>query len=292
MRLPGFDYRHIQVGDVAITTAVAGSGPPLLLLHGYPQTHLMWRHVAPALAEHHTVVATDLRGYGDSDKPAPDDVGFAYAKRTMAADQVAVMQSLGFARFDVVAHDRGARVAHRLTLDWPHVVARLSVLDIVPTRHVFAHADQAMATAYFHWFFLATRGGIPERLIGLDPEFWLRSMIDRLLAPGAVIEPEVMREYLRCFSEPAAIAGSCADYRSAATIDLEHDEHDAAAGRTITCPTLVLWGEHGFVGRNYSVLEVWRDYADDVTGRALPTGHFVPEEDPDAVLEEIARFLQ
>jgi len=291
MHLPGFDYQRPQVGEVAITTAVAGSGPPLLLLHGYPQTHLMWRHIAPALAEHHTVVVTDLRGYGDSDKPAPDAAGTMYSKRTMAADQLAVMQSLGFDRFAVVAHDRGARVAHRLALDHPEAVDRLAVLDIVPTRHVFAHADQAMATAYFHWFFLATGGGIPERLIGLDPEFWLRSMVERLLAPGATIEPEVMDEYLRCFANPAAIAASCADYRSAATIDLEHDDVDAAAGRRVTSPTLVLWGERGFVGRNYDVLSAWRDYAGDVSGRALRTGHFVPEEDPHALLAELAGFL-
>ena len=291
MHLPGFDYQRPQVGEVAITTAVAGSGPPLLLLHGYPQTHLMWRHIAPALAEHHTVVVTDLRGYGDSDKPAPDAAGTMYSKRTMAADQLAVMQSLGFDRFAVVAHDRGARVAHRLTLDHPEAVDRLAVLDIVPTRHVFAHADQAMATAYFHWFFLATGGGVPERLIGLDPEFWLRSMVERLLAPGATIEPEVMDEYLRCFANPAAIAASCADYRSAATIDLEHDDVDAAAGRRVTSPTLVLWGERGFVGRNYDVLSAWRDYAGDVSGRALRTGHFVPEEDPHALLAELAGFL-
>lgn len=291
MRLPGFDYQRIQAGDVAIHTAVAGSGPPVLLLHGYPQTHLMWRHVAPVLAEHFTVVVTDLRGYGDSDKPPPDAAGTVYAKRAMGADQVAVMRTVGFDRFGVVAHDRGARVAHRLTLDHPHAVERLAVLDVVPTRHVFAHADQAMATAYFHWFFLATGGGIPERLIGLDPEFWLRAVVDRLLAPGAAIEAEVMSEYLRCFAEPAAIAASCADYRSAATIDLQHDDIDATAGRSVTSPTLVLWGERGFVGRNYQVLDVWRDYAADVSGRALPTGHFLPEEDAPAVLSELRSFL-
>lgn len=292
VRLPEpFAYRRIDTGDVTISAAVAGSGPPLLLLHGYPQTHLMWRHVAPTLARDRTVVVTDLRGYGDSDKPVPDDENARYGKRSMAADQVAVMRELGFDRFDVVGHDRGARVAHRLTLDHPDAVGRLAVLDIVPTRHVLTHVDLGLASGYFHWFFLPTGGGVPERLLGAEPEFWLHAMVERLLAPGASIEPEVMGEYLRCFTAPGGIAATCADYRAAPTTDLADDEASHAEGRRVTCPTLALWGEHSFVGRTYDPLAVWREYAPDVRGAALPSGHFLPEETPERVLAELHGFL-
>jgi haloacetate dehalogenase len=291
MRLPGFDYRPVDVDGVAINCAVAGSGPPLLLLHGYPESHLMWRAVAGDLAANRTVVATDLRGYGDSDKPTPDAEGVAYSKRAMAADQLGVMRHLGFDRFDVVSHDRGARVAHRLALDNPESVQRLAVLDIVPTRHVLLNTDRNLASGYFHWFFTSTTGGIPERLIGLDPEFWLRAMVDRLAGPGAELDPATLADYVRWFSDPAAVAATCADYRSAATIDLEHDEASMRQGARIACPTLVLWGEQAFVGRTYEPLRVWQQYATDVTGRGLPCGHFLPEEAPDAVVSAVRDFL-
>ena len=190
-----------------INCAVAGSGPPLLLLHGYPQNHLMWRHVAPVLAEDHTVVAADLRGYGDSGKPAPDAARLVYAKRSMARDQVELMRQLGFGEFELVGHDRGARVAHRLVLDHPAAVTRLAVLDIVPTRHVFGNVTRAMATAYYHWFFLTAPNGVPERLIAADPGFWVRSLIGPLLGPGASIEPHIVDDYVRCFADPGTIAG-------------------------------------------------------------------------------------
>jgi haloacetate dehalogenase len=286
-----FTYRRITVDGIGINTAIAGSGPPVLLLHGYPQTHLIWRDVAPSLAGQYTVVLADLRGYGDSDKPAPSTGDDNYSKRAMAADQVGVMRQLGFTEFDLVGHDRGARVAHRLALDYPDMVTRLVLLDIVPTRHVLNHVTRNLATAYFHWFFLASGGDIPERLLGRDPGFWIRSVVERLLAPPAVIEPRVIADYVRCFSDPAAIAGSCADYRAAGSVDLIHDDHSAAAGQKITCPTLVLWGEKSFVGKQYEPLQVWQDYATNVVGRSLPAGHFLPEELPEQVLAEITAFL-
>jgi haloacetate dehalogenase len=291
MRLPGFDYRRVDVEGVTINCAVKGSGPPLLLLHGYPQNHLMWRRVAPALADDHTVVVADLRGYGDSGKPAPDAAGLAYSKRSMARDQVGLMRQLGFGRFQLAGHDRGARVAHRLVLDHPGAVTRLAVLDIVPTRHVLRNVTRAMATAYYHWFFLATGNGIPEHLIGADPAFWIRALIGPLLGDGASIEPEVMEDYIRCFRDPRTIAGSCADYRAAASTDLVHDEETFAAGQQVECPLLVLWGTQAFVGRGYEPLGVWQRYATDVRGHALPTGHFLPEEAPDLVRAALRDFL-
>src|SRR5271170_7947856 len=192
--LPGFEYRRMDVAGMTISYAIRGSGPPLLLLHGYPENHLMWRHVAPVLAEDHTVVVADLRGYGDSAKPAPDAAALVYSKRSMARDQVGLMRQLGFTEFELAGHDRGARVAHRLVLDHPGTVTRLAVLDIVPTRHVLGNVTRAMATAYYHWFFLTAPNGIPEHLIAADPSYWIRSFISPLLGEGAGIEPEVMED--------------------------------------------------------------------------------------------------
>jgi haloacetate dehalogenase len=291
IRLPGFEYRRVDVEGTVVNCAIGGSGPPLLLLHGYPQNHVMWRHVAPGLARDHTVVLADLRGYGDSGKPEPDAAGLVYAKRSMARDQAGLMRQLGFWPFQLVGHDRGARVGHRLVLDHPGAVSRLAVLDIVPTRHVLRNVTRAMATAYYHWFFLATGRGIPERLIGADPEFWIRSLIGPLLGAGASIEPEVMEDYIRCFRDPRTIAASCADYRAAASTDLVHDDETFAAGQKVDCPVLALWGTQGFVGRGYEPLAVWQQYATDVRGTALPTGHFLPEEAPELVVEALRDFL-
>ncbi len=288
---PGFEYQQVDVAGVIVNCAIAGSGPPVLMLHGYPENHLMWRDVAPALAGDHTVVLADLRGYGDSGKPAPDAAGEVYAKRSMARDQAGLMRQLGFERFQLVGHDRGARVSHRLALDYPDAVTRLAVLDIVPTRHVLNHVTRTMATAYFHWFFLPVGNGVPEHLIGADPGFWIRSIFRSLLGAGTSIDAAVMEDYIRCFSDPGTIAGSCADYRSAASIDLVHDDESFAAGQRIGCPVLVLWGAQAFVGREYEPLSVWREYAADVRGQALPTGHFLPEEAPDLVIAALRDFL-
>jgi haloacetate dehalogenase len=290
--LPGFEYRRMDVAGMTVSYAIRGSGPPVLLLHGYPENHLMWRHVAPVLARDHTVVLADLRGYGDSGKPVPDAAGNLYSKRFMARDQVGLMRQLGFGQFQLVGHDRGARVAHRLVLDHPDAVTRLAVLDIVPTRHVLGNVTRALATAYYHWFFLTAPNGIPEHMIAADPSYWVRSfIISPLLGEGASIEPEVMEDYVRCFGDPGTIAGSCGDYRAGASTDLVLDEETFASGQRIECPVLVLWGEQAFVGRGYEPLSVWQQYATDVRGHALPTGHFLPEEAPDLVSAALRKFL-
>lgn len=284
---------HTEAG-ITISGAVGGSGSPVLLLHGYPQTSRMWHLVAPALAERHTVVLGDLRGYGDSSKPTPEPDGSTYAKRAMAADQHGLMRSLGFERYAVVGHDRGARVAHRLALDEPDAIERIAVLDIVPTLHMFEHVDRAMASSYFHWFFLALRNGLPERLISAEPEAWLRSRFDGRNAGGRPIDPAAYAEYERCFTSPGAVEASTADYQSAATIDLDHDREDRERGNAIAAPLLALWGGHGYVGRNFDVLDVWRAYASDSTsiaGRAIDSDHYLAEEAPEAVLEQLAPFL-
>jgi haloacetate dehalogenase len=288
MKLP-FRYQKVDADGIQINCAVGGEGPPILLLHGYPQTHLIWHHVAPVLAENHTVVVTDLRGYGDSDKPAAGPDHAEYSKRAMARDQLLVMQSLGFERFTVAGHDRGGRVGHRLALDYPDAVDRLAVLDIVPTRFAFAHADAAFALGYYHWFFLAAGNGIPERLIEGDPEFWIRTRMTTRHRGGTPFDPAALDEYVRCFSDPAAISASCEDYRAAASIDLEHD--DASAGQPLTCPTLALWGRDSFVGRTYDVLGAWQEYATDRCGEALPSDHYLPEEAPAATAAALQAFL-
>jgi haloacetate dehalogenase len=285
---PGFEPFDLEVGDVTIHGVTGGSGPPLLLLHGYPQTHVMWHLVAPELARAHTLVVPDLRGYGDSAKPAASADGREYSKRAMAADQVALMAALGFGEFAACGHDRGARVVHRLALDHPQVLRRAAVLDIVPTSHAYAHVDGELARAYWHWFFLAQPPGLPERLIGGDPEYFLRRLLGAWAADGAAFDPATVAEYVRCFRDPAAIAASCADYRAAAGTDLDHAAADPGK---VTCPLLVLWGRGGFVGRHYDVLAVWREFAGDVRGASLDGGHFVAEEQPGPTAEALARFF-
>jgi haloacetate dehalogenase len=272
-----------------IRAAIGGKGPPLLLLHGHPQTHATWRKVAPALAQHFTVVAADLRGYGDSSKPAGGDNHIAYAKRSMAADQVALMRLLGHDRFGVAGHDRGGRVAHRMALDHPDAVTRLAVIDIAPTATMYARTDKAFATRYFWWFFLIQPEPLPERMIGADPEFFLRKHIDgQSKTPGAT-EPEAFAEYLRCYRDPATRHAICEDYRAAATIDLDHDAADA--GTPVTAPLLAIWGARGTVGALYDVLETWREKARDVRGRAFDCGHTLQEERPDETAAELLAFF-
>jgi haloacetate dehalogenase len=282
--LPGFARAWVAVGEVEIAVALAGSGPPLLLLHGYPQTHAMWHRIAPALAERRTVVLADLRGYGESSRPPGGEDHEGYSKRAMAADQVRVMEALGISRFAVVGHDRGARVAHRMALDWPEHVERLAVLDIVPTRHVFRAIEQGMATAYFHWFFLIQPDGVPERMIGADPDAWLRWLHARWAADADAIDPDALEEY-------AVIHASCADYRAAATIDLRHDDADVAAGRRVGQPLLALWGTRGRVGRAYDVPAVWREVAARVEAAPVDCGHFPAEERPHETLAALEAFL-
>ena len=286
--MSGFTLHDITVGDATIRAAIGGAGPPLLLLHGHPQTHVTWRKIAPRLAAHFTVIAADLRGYGDSSKPE-SGVGHAgYSKRAMAADQVAVMRALGHEIFAVVAHDRGARVAHRMALDHPHSVSRLALFDIAPTSTMYALTDKAFATRYFWWFFLIQPAPLPEKLIGADPAFFLRTHIDGQSKTPDATEPEAFAEYLRCY-DGATIHAICEDYRAAATIDLDHDAADS--DKRVTAPLLALWGAQGTVGQLYDVLETWREKANDVRGRALDCGHTLQEERPDEVLAELMAFL-
>jgi haloacetate dehalogenase len=284
-----FALRRVRTSGAEINLIVGGSGPPLLLLHGYPQTHAMWHRVAPTLARSFTVVCPDLRGYGDSEKPEGGASHVNYSKRALAQDQVDVMESLGFAQFAVVGHDRGGRVAHRLTMDHPHKVRRLAVLDISPTRLMYARTDKAFATAYYHWFFLIQPFDLPERLIGADPSYYLRRKLGGLSSGLQHFDPRALAEYERCFADPATIHATCEDYRAAATIDLDHDAADGDA--RIRCPVLVLWGEKGVVHRLFNPIDDWKRVAGDVRGRPLPCGHFVAEEAPEETIGELLAFL-
>ena len=288
--MPGFEDHEFEAEGARINAVVGGKGPPLLLLHGHPQTHLTWHKIAGQLAERYTVVAPDLRGYGDSSKPEGGPGHANYAKRVMATDQVEVMAALGFPRFAVVGHDRGGRVAHRMALDHPDAVARLAVFDIAPTATMYQRTDQAFATRYFWWFFLIQPFDLPERMIGADPEYFLRTHLDgQSKTPGATSDA-LFAEYLRCYSDPATRHAICEDYRAAASIDLEHDAADA--DKRVAAPLLALWGAKGTVGALYDVLETWREKALDVTGQALDCGHTLQEEAPDEVLTALLPFLE
>jgi haloacetate dehalogenase len=289
---PGFERRDIEVEGVRIHAVVGPrrSAPALLLLHGYPQTHAMWHKVAPRLAGSYNVVATDLRGYGDSGKPPTDPEHAPYSKRAMAADQVAVMRSLGHERFLVVGHDRGARVGHRMAVDHPGAVAKLAVLDIAPTLAMYENTTEAFARAYWHWFFLILPAPVPEKMIGADPVFLLRASMSRGSAGLKPFAPEAWAEYERCRT-PESIHASCEDYRAAAGIDLVHDRADREAGRKVRCPLLALWGEHGVIEACFRPMDEWRRVAEDVRGKALPAGHYLAEEIPDLVTEELEKFL-
>lgn len=285
----GFESKRITGSKVEINLKIGGKGPPLLLVHGYPQTHVIWHKVASELAKNFTVVATDLRGYGDSGKPKSDATHSTYSKREMAADQVEVMTQLGFDKFSVVGHDRGARVAHRMVRDFSDHIDKVALLDIAPTLAMYNNTDKDFATAYYHWFFLIQPFDLPERMIGADAEFYLHSKLKSWSRSEDAITDAAYAEYLRCFSNPDTIHASCEDYRASATIDLEHDA--ANGDEKIDNPLLVLWGEAGFVGKAYDVLQCWRDVASDVSGHAVPGGHFIPEEAPQELLTALHDFL-
>jgi haloacetate dehalogenase len=277
--------------DIQLHTIVGGFGPPLLLLHGHPQTHVIWHKLAPVLSERFTVIACDLRGYGDSSKPAGASDHGNYSKRVMATDVLRVMQKLGFERFRVMAHDRGARVAHRLAADHPDAVERLVLLDIAPTLAMYEQTTDAFARAYWHWFFLIQPAPLPERLIEADPAAYVREVMGRRSAGLAPFDPRALREYERCMALPGSAHGLCEDYRAAAGIDLEHDRADRDAGRQLRMPLLVLWGEQGVVHRCFDPLREWQRLADRVDGGALPCGHYIPEESPAALLARALPFL-
>jgi haloacetate dehalogenase len=260
-----------------------------LLLHGYPQTHVMWRKVAPLLAQEFTVVVPDLRGYGDSSKPPAGPESEDHSKRALALDQIETMAALGFERFAVAGHDRGARVAHRLARDHGEQIVRIALLDIVPTLYRFETIDQKSATQSWHWFFLIQPDGLPELLLSAEPEFFLRHQFAGLLREPAKLEPEAFTEYLRCFRNPETIRATCADYRAAASIDLDHDRADR--GRRLTMPLFVLWGRRSSQGSGYDMLKVWREHAEHVRGEAVDSGHFIPEEAPDEVCRALREFF-
>ena len=289
---PGFDLRHVDVSDGALRVRIGGEGPPLLLLHGNPQTHAMWHEVAPILARRFTVICPDLRGYGGSHKPPATPDHAPYAKTAMARDMAELMTALGYERFRVGSHDRGARVAHRLAIDHPDRVEALAVLDIVPTLEHFERTDMAFALGYYHWFWFAQPHPFPENVITAAPEPWWHSHTSREPKPPGFFAPAALADYLAAARDPAAIRGMCEDYRAAATIDLEHDRASRDAGRKVQCPLLVLWGAKGKIGTWYEPLDIWRAYCSaEVTGGPVEAGHYLAEEAPDEVLAAFDRFF-
>ena len=284
------EKQYINVAEnINIAVCTKGDGPPLLLLHGYPQTGYIWHKIAPLLAKDFTVVVADLRGYGDSDKPPSSADHAVYSKRAMAADMIAVMAALGHQKFYVAGHDRGGRVAHRLARDYPQAVERLAVLDIAPTAMMYDTTDMQFATNYYHWFFLIQPAPFPETLIGHDPKFFLESKMRHWGKDRSAITEDAFDDYLRCFSNPDTIHASCEDYRASASIDLEHDAVDAE--QKLHIPLLVLWGANAMVGNKYDMLAAWREVAVDVSGFSVPGGHYLPEESPDETYQALLNFF-
>lgn len=290
--LNGFLPHTVHRDGVALHTRIGGEGPPLLLLHGHPQSMAMWHRVAPTLARHFTLVLMDLRGYGDSARPAADAQHLAHSKREMALNAIAAMAHHGFERFDVLAHDRGARVAHRLAADHPEAVKRLLLLDIAPTLAMYEQTGEAFARAYWHWFFLIQPPPLPEALISTDPARYVRSVMGSRHAGLAPFDPAALAEYERCAALPGTAESVCEDYRASATIDLDHDRADVAAHRRLPQPLRVLWGEHGSVARCFDVPALWRERAAKVSGHALPCGHYIAEEAPERLIAEALSFFQ
>ena len=292
MFFPGFSLEHVDVTDGAMRLRRGGSGPPLLLLHGNPQTHAMWNAVAPELAKRFTVICPDLRGYGGSLKPPATSDHAPYAKKAMAKDMVEVMAHFGHTRFLVGSHDRGARVAHRLAIDYPDRVEKLAVLDIVPTIEHFERADMKFGLGYYHWFWFAQPHPFPESLINAAPETWFMAHTSRGGRPPDFVHPEALADYLACARNPDMIRGMCEDYRAAASIDLEHDRASRADGAKIQCPLKVLWGSKGAIGRWYDPLAIWRQYcAAEVSGGEVNSGHYLAEEAPAEVLAHFQNFF-
>lgn len=293
--IPNSEVSRVSANGIVLNVRASTdrSKPPLLLLHGHPQTHLIWHKVWPVLAESFTLVAPDLRGYGDSDKPASDaSVNHApYSKREMAKDMVALMARFGFAKFKVLAHDRGARVTHRMMVDHPSAVERATLLDIAPTLAMYEQTNMEFARAYFHWFFLIQREPLPETMIESNPEFFIEKMMGNRHAGLSAFAPEALAEYRRCIRLPGIAHSICEDYRAAATIDLEHDRADREAGRKVTQPLQVLWGASGIIEKCFKPLDDWRRVALDVRGGNVPCGHYIPEEAPEALIEAALPFL-
>lgn len=284
-----FENRQfITSENITINYKIAGYKTPLLLLHGYPQTHVMWAKVANELSNDYTIICPDLRGYGDSSKPEGGESHENYSKKSMAKDMVELMKSLGFDKFYIAGHDRGARVTHRLCLDYSQIVLKACVMDIAPTYHMFITTNMDFSSGYYHWFFLIQKDNLPETLIGNNASYYLKEKLKRWAAPDAIFDEDAVKEYVRCFDE-ASIHSSCEDYRAAATIDIIDDEN--SRNKKLKMPLLVLWGEKGFINKTYDVINVWKDYALNVSGKSLPCGHFLPEESPVEVIEELRKFF-
>ena len=287
----GYKKDTLRVNGIDISFRIGGRGPALLLLHGHPQTHVIWHKVADTLAEHFTVIAADLRGYGDSSKPPASQKHVAHSNRVMAQDMADLMKRLGFEQFSILAHDRGARVSHRLAMDHPHLVERMTLLDIAPTLSMYTQTNEEFARAYWHWFFLIRPAPLPEALIESDPELYLRSVMGTRSSGMSPFTDEAFAEYLRCLRQPGSATGICEDYRASATIDLEHDRVDIEKGKKLACPLLVMWGSEGTVGRCFNPLNEWQKVADQVQGKPLPAGHYIAEEAPKQLLAELLPFF-
>ena len=291
---PGFEQKRVTVssedGPIEIACQVGGSGPPLLLLHGFPQTKAIWEIVSPELAKNFTVIAPDLRGYGQSSKPHGKEDHSTYSKRSVASDQHALMQALGYSQFFLLGHDRGGRVSHRLAMDFPDSVLRLMVLDISPTLTMYENTTMEFARGYWHWFFLIQPEPIPETLIAANPEFWIKQHMGRHAGTG-IFTPDRWAEYLAGVSDPQTMHAMCEDYRAAATIDLVHDRSDRAAGKKLTMPLRVLWGEHGLVNQCFKPIDDWKAVAHEVSGQTVPCGHYIPEERPTELIAEAKAFF-
>jgi haloacetate dehalogenase len=292
MLLPDFSRSEIKTSAARIVTVHGGQGPPILLMHGNPFTHLSWHKIAPLLAREFTVVATDLRGYGDSEKPPGGSDHSGYSFRAMVQDQVEVMAALGFTRFYAAGHNRGARVLHRMCLDHPKKVARAAILDIIPQHHLFTHPSREWAKESYHWFFMIQPYDLPERLMGADPDYFIRTKLAKTPAGLRFFDEHALAEYIRCFRNPATIHAMCEDYRATYGIDFDMDCVDFAAGRRITCPALILWGANGTVGRHFSPADVWSRYASDISGAsALPCGHYLTDEAPQETYAQLRAFF-
>ena len=294
VNFPGFEQQKISIpsddGAIEIAYQVGGTGPALLLLHGFPQTKAIWHQVAPALARDFTIVAADLRGYGQSSKPHGKADHSTYSKRSMAADQHALMKSLGFDQFFLLGHDRGGRVSHRLAADFPESVLGLMVLDISPTLTMYENTTMQFAKGYWHWFFLIQPEPVPETMIDANPEYWLKNHMGRHAGTG-IFSPDRWSEYLAGASNPESMHAMCEDYRAAATIDLEHDRSDRDLGKKLEMPVRVLWGEHGLVNKCFDPINDWKRVANQVSGKTLPCGHYIPEELPSELIEDARAFF-
>jgi haloacetate dehalogenase len=284
-----FKQDIIEVNGVNINYKIGGKGEPLLLLHGYPQSHVLWRKIAPLFAENYTVICSDLRGYGDSDKPQSDKKHLTYSKKTMGLDQNELMKKLGFNEYFLVGHDRGGRVAHRMAIDFKENIKKVSVLDIVPTSHVFKNTNAILAKRYYHWFFLIQSYPLPETMIGNDPEYYMRSKLQMWGANNEYLTEEIIQEYLRCFTTET-IQASCEDYRAGASIDLVHHEEDF--DKKISCPLQVLWGSKATIEELYDPIKVWKEWALNVEGQSIDCGHFLPEESPVETYNAIINFFK